>query len=357
MEFKPDILYMETSSNPINVITNLRVLSTAAREANKGVISIVDNTFATPLLVNPLVLGADVVLHSLTKYINGHGDILGGIIISNNAEYMAHVRKAVIDFGTCMPPFDAWLTLRGLRTLAARLDKISSTALAVAKYLSAHPLVKRTRYPGLPSHPQYSTVQQIICRPLSEYEIEHGFPFSGMIAFDIASSVDTFDAARTFLDSLKLVRNQVSLGDIKTLASCPGLSTQTQVTVEDCLRTGVSSATIRISIGMESVKDICADINQALHIAVRPVEVDAVGLMTSGLNLLSTESVSDGPQLKSPVEVASVPSRKNESAPVSSLDVNLARLRSLCDEMSRINKEISAVQDLIRADTIEISNK
>lgn len=155
---KPDILYLETSSNPLTIIPDIATLIAAARIANPTVITMIDNTYATPLLVKPLSLGVDVVLHSLTKYINGHGDALAGAIVSSNASFMNSARAAVVDFGGALSPWDAWLVLRGLRTLGVRMDAIGRNALAVARHLEALPTVARIFYPGLPSHPQFAAV-------------------------------------------------------------------------------------------------------------------------------------------------------------------------------------------------------
>lgn len=206
---KPDVLYMETSSNPVTVVTDFPKLVAALKSVNPNALSIIDNTYATGLLVKPIDFGVDVVLHSMTKYINGHGDVLAGIVVSNNKEYMHKVQHAVVDFGGCLSPWDAWLCLRGLRTLAVRMDCIGKNALVIAKFLTAHPLISRVLYPGLPSHPQYNVVKDIIAIHLDEKEVLEGFAFSGMIAFDIIANNNNFDAAKLFLDSITLISSQV----------------------------------------------------------------------------------------------------------------------------------------------------
>lgn len=206
---KPDILYMETSSNPLTVITDLQALCAEAKLVNPKVICIVDSTFSTPLFVKPLSLGADVVIHSVTKYLNGHGDVLGGIVLSNNKEYLDNLVHTVIDFGATLSPFDAWLALRGLRTLGVRMARISDNAFAVAKYLSTHPCISKVLHPGLPSHPHFETTKRILCKSIPPNEAINGFPFSGMIAFEIASEANNFSDVIVFLNSMKLISNQV----------------------------------------------------------------------------------------------------------------------------------------------------
>jgi methionine-gamma-lyase len=209
---KPDILYMETSSNPLTVVSDMGLLTAEVKAVNPRAISIVDNTYTTPLLVKPLSLGVDVVLHSMTKYINGHGDVLAGLIASNNKEYMEAVKHTVIEFGTTLSPWDAWLTLRGLRTLGVRMDKIGQNALQVSKYLYTHSGVSRVYYPGLPSHPQFSVVKKLLSRKITVEEEGNGFPFSGMISFDINVGDDNEAgtiAVKTFLDSMQLISSQV----------------------------------------------------------------------------------------------------------------------------------------------------
>ena len=257
---------METSSNPLTVVTNLQTLAAAAKAANPSAITLVDNTFATPLLINPLSLGVDVVIHALTKYINGHGDVLGGVIVTNDKRYIQEVKHAIIEFGPSLSPFDAWLVLRGLRTLSVRMQCISDTALTVARFLGSHRHVKRMWYPGLPSHPQFLTVCKMVTRDLTAEEKQHGFPFSGMISINLNASDDNdnCDAAKVFIDSLAVFSNQVSLGDYKSLASCPGLSTQLQIAEEDRVKTGISCTTIRLSIGLEHAQDLMDDLDQAL---------------------------------------------------------------------------------------------
>ena len=216
---KPDILYMETCSNPLTIVSDMGLLTAEAKAVNPNAISIIDNTYTSPLLVKPLSLGVDVVLHSMTKYINGHGDVLAGLIASNNKEYMHKARHTVIDFGTTLSPWDAWLCMRGLRTLGVRMDKISTNALAVAKYLSANSRVSRVYYPGLPTHPQFEVVKSIMSRRPTEQECNEGFGFSGMISFDIRveggevgdGGVGGTLAVKAFLDSMRLISSQVRI--------------------------------------------------------------------------------------------------------------------------------------------------
>lgn len=193
-------------------LQDMGALTAEAKAVNPSAISMVDNTYATPLLVKPLSLGVDVVIHSMTKYINGHGDVLAGLIASNNKAYMHQAKHTVIDFGTTLSPWDAWLCMRGLRTLGARMQIIGENAFNVAKYLSTNSRVSRVYYPGLPSHPQFHVVKKLLARDVSEEEGREGFAFSGMISFDIlVGGGDEADiaAVKVFLDSMKLISSQV----------------------------------------------------------------------------------------------------------------------------------------------------
>lgn len=355
---KPDILYMETSSNPLTVITDLLTLSRAAKEANPSAITIVDNTFATPLLVRPLSLGVDVVVHSLTKYINGHGDVLGGIVLSNSDAYIRELREVAIEFGSCLSPWDAWLVLRGLRTLSVRLRGISETALSVAKFLASHRHVRRLWYPGLPSHPQFSTVVQMRCGPsVTEEEIRHGFPFSGMISIDLNSSPENCEAAKVFIDSLKVFSNQVSLGDYKSLASCPGLSTQHQVSPEDREKTRISGNTIRLSIGLENPKDLCDDLEQALEKMSSLVEVENDNKVLQVVDNIKQLELQDPMFLvdtKKAFVDDCVPRSIAVTVPSSERGQCLQRLKVLVSQMNSINSEIESLQNFIKKDNESI---
>lgn len=253
--FCPDIVYTETSSNPMTWVTDLEKIAGAAKEARPSCVVITDNTFA-PLLVRPLSLGVDIVLHSVTKYIGGHGDLLAGCVVGSK-KIIALARQCMIDFGLVLGPFDAFLATRGVRTLSLRMERHNENAMHVARFLSCCPHVERTYYPGLETHPQHTAAVAMF---------RGGF--GGMVAFQIKAPAGKGGlAAQAFLDSLRLIANQVSLGHVDSLASCPALGTQAQVDEETRAIIGITDATIRLSVGLEDKEDIVADLGQALDVA------------------------------------------------------------------------------------------
>lgn len=245
---KTRAVYFETPANPSLDIIDIKKISDIAN--NKGIKVIVDNTFATPYFQRPLELGADVVVHSTTKYINGHGDTLGGIAIANNEEYIQKLKFGYMaEFGGVLSPFNAWLIVRGLKTLALRMRQHESTATKVAKYLEKHPEVKKVYYPGLKSFEAY----EIAKKQMDGYGAIIGFELNGSVERSIA-----------FINSLKLIKLAVSLGDTETLIEYPFAMTHRSYTEKELLKFGLTKKMIRLSIGLEDYQDIISDLEQAL---------------------------------------------------------------------------------------------
>ena len=221
-------------------------------EANPGVLYMVDNTFTSPYLVRPLTLGADVVVHSATKYLNGHGDVIAGAIIG---------KKALIDriipcglkymTGCAAAPFDSFLIARGLKTLDIRMDRHCANAMKVARFLEGHPAVRRVCYPGLESHPQHALAARMY---------EHG-GFGGVVSFELACGRER---TAQFVNELKLCTLAVSLGDAITLIEHPASMTHNTYTVEELAKIGISESLLRLSVGLEDPDDLIADLRAGL---------------------------------------------------------------------------------------------
>jgi cystathionine beta-lyase/cystathionine gamma-synthase len=242
------VAYTETIGNPRMPVPDLEALGRAC--ADRGVTLVVDNTFASPYLCNPLSLGAGVVVHSTTKYIGGHSDLTGGIAVGAR-EPMHEVREMSIDLGGVAGPLDAWLALRGLQTLALRMDRHSSNATAVARLLEGHEKVARVWYPGLPSHPDHEVAARILPRG-----------FSGMVAFELA---DGLDAGRRFQEALDLAWVGASLGSTHTLVVHPATVTHTQMSLEERTAQGITDGLVRVSVGIEDPEDLLEDFARALE--------------------------------------------------------------------------------------------
>ncbi len=248
------MIYFETPNNPMMKLTDVAAIRAIAGDK---IMVVVDATFAPPPQQHVLKLGADIVLHSITKYINGHGDCLGGVIVGKAAD-MGKIRlNCVTKINGCPPsPFNSFLVLRGMKTLALRIQKHSDNAMAVARYLEANPYVKTVYYPGLESHPQH----ELACR-----QMENGL-FGGMLSFELKDDVkglSSFEAGKKLLNHLKIASIAVSLGDPDTLIEHPASMTHANVTPEDRAAAGISDGLIRMSVGLESANDLIADLQQA----------------------------------------------------------------------------------------------
>ncbi|MGE0040468.1 MAG: cystathionine gamma-synthase [Vicinamibacterales bacterium] len=243
---KTKYLFIETPTNPMLNITDLPAACDIAHK--RGVRVVVDNTFASPYIQRPLALGADIVVHSTTKFLNGHSDSVGGIVIlkhDDDVEWMRFVQNAA---GAILGPMDSWLILRGTKTLPIRMERINDNAMAVAEFLAGHPKVQKVIYPGLASHPQHA----LAARQMKG--------FGGLISFDLGS----VDAARDMLGRVRLMSLAESLGGVETLISHPAMMTHASVPPERRAAIGLTDGLVRISVGIEDVADLTDDLAQAL---------------------------------------------------------------------------------------------
>ena len=240
------MIFVETPSNPGIDIIDLKWLADLAKENN--LLLVVDNCFATPYLQQPLKLGADISIHSATKYIDGQGRTLGGIILGS-AELMKQIEGFARHSGPAMSPFNAWLLSKSLETLAVRMDRHCENALKVATFLESHSNVKKVMYPFLESHPQYE---------IAKRQMKQG---GGIVTFVIEGGVQ---AAASFMDRLKMFSISANLGDTRSIATHPATSTHSKLTEEQRLEVGIEQGTIRLSIGLEHIDDILKDVKQAL---------------------------------------------------------------------------------------------
>ncbi|HEY0755341.1 MAG TPA: PLP-dependent aspartate aminotransferase family protein [Ktedonobacteraceae bacterium] len=250
-EEEPDIVLVETLSNPLVKVTDLDAISAAAREV--GAISVIDSTFATPYLIQPLTHGFDIVIHSATKYIGGHGDSTSGVAITNKQSLLQQLRFHSILLGAMLGPFEAYLTMRGLKTLALRMERHCANALQVAHFLSEHPAVARVHYPGLESHPQHELASKLFRPGL----------YGGLLSFELRQQ--TSEAAARFMDELCLCLPVTTLGDIHSQVSSPAISSHRSLAPEERQRAGITDGCIRLSVGIEDAQDIIADLEQALQ--------------------------------------------------------------------------------------------
>jgi cystathionine beta-lyase/cystathionine gamma-synthase len=240
------MLFIETPTNPTMEITDLAGAAALAKKFK--LISVVDNTFATPYLQQPMAYGFDLVVHSLTKYLNGHSDMLGGFIVTNNDAYNEKLRFLQKAVGGILSPFDAWLCLRGTKTLAVRMKQHCESAMTVAHWLNKQDKVQKVYYPGLAEHPQHA---------LAKKQMRS---FGGMISFELGS----LDAAGAFLKKVRLCALAESLGGVETIITHPASMTHAAIPPDQRARIGVTDGLVRISVGIEDVEDIIADLDQAM---------------------------------------------------------------------------------------------
>ncbi len=241
------LLYIETPANPTIVISDIQACANLAH-AN-GFPLVVDNTFCSPYLQRPFELGADVVLHSMTKFINGHADIVGGIIIAKTEEDYRSLYSTMATMGPNIDPHQAYLAYRGLKTLSIRVERGQENAMKVARYLEDHPKVAWIRYPGLESHPQHE---------LAKKQMKG---FGAMISFGLKGGLD---AGKTLMDNVHLATLAVSLGGVETLIQHPASMTHSRVSPEGRIKAGISDELVRLSVGIEDIEDIISDLDNAL---------------------------------------------------------------------------------------------
>lgn len=241
------VLYIESPSNPTIAITDI---AAAAKIAHAhGIKVVVDNTFCSPILQKPLDLGADVVLHSMTKFLNGHADIVAGAVISKTKEIDACVRAAMVNFGFNMDPTQAYMVICGIKTLSIRVLKQQENAIELARWLENHPKVEWVKYPGLPSHPQYELAKRQMAGPGS------------LISFSLKGGIE---AGKTLMNNIRMVLLAVSLGGVESLMSHPASMTHSKMSKEAREACGITDGLVRFAVGIEDVEDIRKDLEQAL---------------------------------------------------------------------------------------------
>ncbi len=241
------MVYIETPSNPMMQVTDIAAVAELARSSQAALV--VDSTFASPYLQRPLELGADVVLHSVTKFINGHADVVGGVLVARDAAMRDSLRQTMILIGCCMDPHQAFLVHRGLKTLALRIDRAQVGAAEIARWLESRPEVAWVRYLGLPSHPQHE---------LARHQMSG---FGTMISFELRGGIE---AGRQLMNRVKLATLAVSLGGVESLIEHPASMTHSSVSAEERLAAGITDGLVRYSVGIEDARDLIADLDQAM---------------------------------------------------------------------------------------------
>ena len=242
-------IYVETPINPTMELVDLHAVVKVAKR--HGLRVVVDNTFSSPYLQNPLTIGVDFVLHSATKYINGHGDVIAGLLVGSDKEEIEKIRMSIQkDYGGIISPFDAWLLIRGLKTLSVRMDRHTSNAEKLVDYIKGHPLVEETFYPFDKDNPQFD---------LAKRQMRAG---GGLISFTIKGGIE---GAQLFMDSLSLIKIAVSLGDAETLIQHPATMTHAVVPEESRLAMGISNSLLRLSVGLEHADDLIKDLADAFE--------------------------------------------------------------------------------------------
>lgn len=242
------VVYVETPGNPTLCISDIEEISKIAHKHGAKVV--VDNTFMSPALQNPIALGADIVMHSLTKFLNGHADVVGGIIVVKDENTYQHFRKTLNQLGGVIDPFNSFLVHRGLKTLGLRMQRHCENAQKIAEWLEKHPLVKSVRYPGLKSHPHYQV-------GLKQHK-GHG----GMITFEVVGGME---AGKILMNTVKLHQLAVSLGGVESLIQHPASMTHFSMGKEARMAGGITDGLVRLSVGIESVNDLIADLEQAFN--------------------------------------------------------------------------------------------
>lgn len=240
------MLYLETPTNPMLSLTDLRYSAEFCKEMN--LLMVVDNTFMSPYFQNPLKFGADIVIHSTTKYLNGHSDGVGGAVVVNNEALGTRIGFLQNSIGAILSPMDSWLVLRGIKTLALRMEKHNQSALQIAEYLSRYKKVRKVYYPGLPQHPQHSLAKKQCSG------------FGGMISFDIG----TVENARAIVENVRIFAFAESLGGVESLIGHPASMTHGSVPKEKRMKLGLTDGLVRLSVGIEDVEDLIGDLSHAL---------------------------------------------------------------------------------------------
>lgn len=246
------VIWIETPTNPLLKIIDIGKVCAWAKKQNPKPLVVVDNTFASPYFQSPLELGADIVLHSTTKYINGHSDVVGGALMCNDSELHKRLHHVQNSMGGVPGTFDAWLVLRGIKTLALRMQRHEENAMALANWLEKHPHVEKVLYPGLPSHPQHATAKKQMKG------------FGGMITFFIKGDITH---CRRFLENVRVFSLAESLGGVESLVDHPAIMTHASIPAETRKSLGISDNLVRLSVGIEHIEDLKADLDRALKAA------------------------------------------------------------------------------------------
>ncbi len=246
-DFKPQLVWLESPTNPMLQVSDIKKISALAKKIHAKVV--VDNTFMSPYFQNPLDLGADMVVHSLTKFINGHSDVVGGAVMLNDLEHYEQLWYLQNAIGPSQSPFDSWLVLRGIKTLSVRMEAHAENAMEVAKFLENHPKVERVIYPGLVSHPQHEIAKNQMSG------------FGGMIGVNILGGLEQ---SKLFLNQLDLFSLAESLGGVESLIEHPAIMTHASVPLEEREKLGISYNYIRLSVGIEHIDDLKQDLSNAL---------------------------------------------------------------------------------------------
>ena len=241
------LIYLETPANPTIKLTDIAACAKIAHE--HGAILVVDNTFMSPMLQNPLDHGADIVLHSITKYINGHTDVVGGVIVAKTEENFNRLKSVINSTGGTMDPHQSWLVLRGMRTLSLRVQRSEENARILADYLEAHPKIEWVRYPGLKSHPQH------------DLALRQMKGFGSMISFEVKGGLEN---GKILLNNMKIPQLAVSLGGFESLIQHPASMTHVNIPEDERIDAGITDGLVRIAVGTEDVEDLQADLEQAL---------------------------------------------------------------------------------------------
>jgi methionine-gamma-lyase len=263
------MVYVESPANPTMKLTDIAACADVAHA--HGALLVVDNTFASPVLQRPLALGADVVVHSLTKHLNGHTDVVGGAIVAGSPALVDRLRKVHVAFGGTMDPHQAWLVLRGIKTLGLRIERAQANALEVARFLEGHPGVAWVLHPGLPSHPQYALMLRQMSGP------------GAVFSFGVKGGLE---AGKALIDSVRLATLAVSLGGVETLIEHPASMTHAGMPRHEREAAGITDDLVRISVGCEDVRDLITDLEQALEKAARAAPVEVAVLPAGGVDRL-----------------------------------------------------------------------
>lgn len=240
------LIWLESPTNPLMKLCDIKAISEIAREQN--ILVVVDNTFMSPYFQKPLLLGADIIVHSTTKYLNGHSDSIGGAIMLSDKEIYNKLKFNQNTIGSILSPFDSFLVLRGIKTLAIRMKEHEKNAIKIAEYLESSPKVKKVIYPGLKNHPQYELAKKQMSG------------FGGMLSFEI---IGTLKEAKTFLENLKIFSLAESLGGVESLVEHPASMTHISISKEEREKVGIADSLIRVSVGIENVTDLIEDIDNS----------------------------------------------------------------------------------------------